>query len=220
MDIGGTHVVVLAAVMGMVVAGMVMAAVRMPMRVIILEDQRADQVDRKTDAGDQQRVAVSDRRRRDDARDGFHRHHQRGDAQDDGAGKSGEVAELAGAEGETAAAGMAPRQPIGPRRQAQRPDMGRHVRAIGQQGHGVVQKTAGDLHHHEDRGDDGGPLRTHLRAGMARAQEDMIARPDAVFVAGWRRVLSVVTGERVIVRMQGVVVRHGRQFSAAAGKNR
>ena len=33
---------------------------------------------------------------------------------------------------------MAPRQPIGASRQAQRPDMGRHMRAVGQERHGVI----------------------------------------------------------------------------------
>src|SRR5476651_351078 len=75
---------------------------------------------------------------------------------------------------------MTPRQPIGAGRQAQRPDMGRHMRAIGQERHGVIGKAGGDLHAHEDSGDDGGPFGAGLGAGMAAPQEDVIAGPDAM----------------------------------------
>ena len=56
------------------------------------------------------------------------------------------------------------------------------------------------------------------------AQENMIARPDAVIVQSFIGVIMamvmpvrMVVTMRVSMRMQCVVVRHDRQFSALAG---
>ena len=88
-----------------------------------------------------------------------------------------------------AAAAVTPRQPIGARRQAQRPDMGRHMGAIGEQRHGVIGKPADDLHHHEKGGDDGGPFGAGLGMAVALAQKDMVAGPDAVTMSIFLRLL-------------------------------
>ena len=105
-----------------------------------------------------------------------------GQAQHDGAGESGQIAELAGTETEARIGGMTPRQPIGARRQAQRPHMGRHMNAVGQKRHGVVEKARADLHHHEEGGDQRRQLGAGFRAVMAMTQKDMAVRPDAVIV--------------------------------------
>ena len=87
MHIGGAHVVVVA--MGMAVF------VAMPVIVGILQDQGRNQVHRQADHRDQKGIAVADIGRRDQPLCRFHRHQKGGDAQHDGAGKGGQVAELA-----------------------------------------------------------------------------------------------------------------------------
>ena len=52
-------------------------AMIMPVMMIVLQDERADQIDAKPDAGDQQRIAIGDRARGEQALDGFHGHRQR-----------------------------------------------------------------------------------------------------------------------------------------------
>ena len=125
----------------------------------------------------------------------------RGEAQDDGAGESGQIAELAGAETEAGIGGMPPRQPIGARRQAQRPHMGRHVHAVGQQRHGVVEKARADLHHHEQGGNQRRQLGAGFRPVVAMAEKDMAMSPDAVIV----RIMIVRAGVNVIVRHGPIV---------------
>ncbi len=221
MHIGGAHIVVhgrrvrmiLAVIMAMLVVmlivmpifmSVVMAMIgsrrRMIMPVgmamgmsvvIVLQDQGADQIDAKPDRRDQQRVAILHGGGRDQAFDRLHRHHQRGHPQNDGAGKSRQVAEFARAESKAAVCGIAAGQPIGPGRQAKRPDMGGHMHAIGQERHGVIGKAAADLDHHEDGGHQRRQLGLAFRAAMACAQENMILGPHAMVVGG---VVCVVVG--------------------------
>ena len=95
------------------------------------EQERADDIDDQSQHGDRDRLVEADRYRRDEARDRFvtdqHRNHQKYD----GAGEAGEVAELAGAEGEARILGVAPRIAIGQRGEQERAGMGRHVQAVG-----------------------------------------------------------------------------------------
>ncbi len=198
MQIGGAHVVV--AMMGM---AMMIVIVRMG----VLQDEGADQVDAKPDHRDQQRVAIRDLGGIDQAGNGFGRDGDAGDAQHDGAGKSGQVAELAGPETEAAVGGMTPRQPIGAGRQPQRADMGRHMDAIGQKRHGVIEKAGNDLHHHEQRGDQGRQLGAGFRAVMGVTQKDMATGPDAVTV-------------RAMVPGMDVIVRHGTIVPSEALKTK
>src|SRR5581483_12219845 len=130
-----------------------------------------------------------------------------------------------GAEGEAAAAGMAPRQPIGPGRQAQCSYMGRHMGAVGQKRHGVVGKAADDLDHHEQGRDDGGPFGARLSAGMTAAQKDMVARPDAMGmgIGGVIMVVMIVVmgmAMTVIVKAvpMGMIVRHGASLARSRRK--
>ena len=125
---------------------------------------------------------------------------------------------------------MTPRQPIGAGRQPQRPHMRRHMGAIGQKRHGVIGKATGDLHAHEDGGNNRGPFGAGFGAGMALTQKHMVAGPDAmvVWLLGIMTVLMammmvmavmivvMVMGMtmRMIVTAQGVIVRHGLKSSA------
>ena len=114
---------------------------------------------------------------------------------------------------------MTPRQPIGARRQAQRAHMGRHMRAVSQQRHGVIGKAARDLHDHEQGGDDGRPFGARLGAGMPAAQKDMVTSPDAVVVGtgGLIMMMAMIMGMTMVVPMgmpvrmimKAVVVGHG-----------
>src|SRR3954469_16366814 len=101
--------------------------------------------------------------------------------------------------------------------------MRRHMGAVGEQRHGVIGKAADDLHHHEHCRDDGGPFGACLGPGMALAQKDMVAGPDAVIVILMGMVVAVimtvimfmivVMSMRVPMRGQSVIVRHKTQLS-------
>ena len=75
--------------------------------------------------------------------------------------------------------------------------MGRHVNAIGQKRHRSGDETGGDLHAHEQGGDDGGEAGAALRAVMAVGQKHVVAGPDAVGVAVIRVVdVGMIVGVR------------------------
>ena len=99
---------------------------------------------------------------------------------------------------------MAPRQPIGARRQPQRPHMGRHVHAVGQKRHGMIGKAADDLHAHEDGGNNRRPFGAGFRPGMALAQEHMVMGPDAMVV--WLFGIMVVVMMMIMPMMVVMVV--------------
>ena len=169
MDISGAQIVV-------VVMGMIVMAVRLVQQI------GARHVYAQTDGRDNQGVGVMHRDRFDETAHGFHRNAERQQAQHNGAGKGGQIAELARAEGKPRIAGMAARQPIGRRRKSQRADMGRHMHAVGEQRHGAEHKARGDFDHHEGGGqrrDQPGAL---FRMRMALAEKDVAMRPITVVV--------------------------------------
>ena len=73
---------------------------------------------------------------------------QRDHRQNDRATETGEIAELAGAEGEARVVGVAAREGIGERGQEQGARVGAHVQAVGDQRNRTEQPTAGDLEQH------------------------------------------------------------------------
>ena len=185
MHIGGAHIVVV----------MVMTV------MIVFQDQGADQVDGQANHRDQKRIAILNCRWRDQTHHGFACHRQRRQAQDDGAGESGQIAELSRTERKARVGGMAARQPVCARGQAQRAHMGRHVHAIGQQRHGAVEKSRPHLHHHEDGGDGCRDQGAAFRMGMGMAQEMMAAGPHAMVMrAGDFVVMDMIMGHGVILR--------------------
>lgn len=114
--------------------------------------------------------------------------------------------------------------------------MGRHVGAVGQKRHGTIGKAADDLHAHEDGGNDRRPFGTGFGPGMALAQEHMVTGPDAMVVGRFGgvvmiavmtmvlmalvvAVMAVRMTMRMIVTVQGVVVRHAPQSSALPPQN-
>ena len=80
--------------------------------------------------------------------DGFIGDKQRDHRQDDCTGKSGQVAELAGAEGEAPIFGMFSGIGVGERRQKKRTSVGGHVEAVRHQGDRPEYEAANDLGHH------------------------------------------------------------------------
>ena len=93
--------------------------VAMIMLVRVFQNESADQIDAKPDHRDQQRIAIGNVRGMDQPCDGFDGDRNAGNAQDNCAGESGEITELARSETEAVVVGVAPRQPIGTRCQAQ-----------------------------------------------------------------------------------------------------
>ena len=86
--------------------------------------------------------------RREETADGFVADQQRDHCQDDGAGEAGEVAELAGAEGEAWIIGVPAGIGVGERREQERAGMGAHVQAVGDERDRAEQQAADDLGDH------------------------------------------------------------------------
>jgi hypothetical protein len=95
----------------------------------------------------------------------------------------------------------------------------------------VIGKAADNFDHHEQGGDDGGPFGARLGAGMAAAQEDVIARPDAMIVRTGRvimlmsmvMVMTVPMGMPMCVIVKAVpmdvIVRHDASLAPSGYKS-
>ena len=97
------------------------------------------------------------------------------DRQHGGVGEPGQIAEFACAERKAWILGVAAGHPIGARGHHQGRDVGGHVHAVGDQGHGIEDQAAADLAgqgQHADRRHQPGPS---LVAGVVGAQIDAIA---------------------------------------------
>ncbi len=114
------------------------------------EQERAHDIDDQSKRGDRDRLVEADRHRRNEARDRLVTDQERNHQKHDGAGEAGEVAELAGAEGEARVVGVAPRIAVGQRREQERAGMGRHVQAVGHERDRAEQQAADDFGHHHD----------------------------------------------------------------------
>ena len=80
------------------------------MIVFAAQQEGAEQIDAEAGTRDHDRLIEGDRHRRDQALDAFVADQQRDHGERDGAGEGGEVAELAGAEGEPRIVGSVLRQ--------------------------------------------------------------------------------------------------------------
>ena len=206
MHIGRPHIEIshrLRAVLLLGVIVRVVMAVDMPVAVIMTlpEQKRTAEIDAKPDRRNQEGFAIGDRNRGHEAADGFRRNDQAHKPQHDGTGESGQIAELARTESETAIGGMAAGEPIGPGGQPQRPNMSGHMDAIGQQRHRAEGEAGHNLDHHEDGGEPGRQPRAGLRLLMALRQKAMIMGPKPMVVT-----MGMVIG--------GVVDRHGTKIMA------
>jgi RNA polymerase subunit RPABC4/transcription elongation factor Spt4 len=117
MDIGGAEIVVV------VVAVSVIMGVSVMVVVLLAQQEGADEIDDEPEHGDRDRFAPGDRNRIDQPRKTLEGDLDRDNAEDDGAGKGGEIAELSGAEGEMRVARLSPCKQIGQRRDAKRRGM-------------------------------------------------------------------------------------------------
>ena len=100
--------------------------------------------------------------------------------EDDGAGKSGEIAELAGAEREARVVAMAAGIAVGQSREQERARMRRHMQPVGDQRDRAEQQSADDLDdHHETAQRDHHPGAA-LVALMACAEKDVIVAARGV----------------------------------------
>ena len=160
MVVAGLVILVLMGRMVMIVMLMLMLMLMlMPvlMRMLALVQQPgAGEIDDQAEHGDGNRLVEADRDRRGQAHNGFIADQQRDDGQDDGAGITRQLSQLAGAEGVARIMGVAAGKPVGQRRNCQRSGMGRHVEAIGQQCHRAIDRAGNDLadHHRRGQGDD------------------------------------------------------------------
>ncbi|MCY1237621.1 hypothetical protein D9M72_503260 [compost metagenome] len=203
-QIGGAQVSILPAMVSMMRPVVIM----MVMGVVVLQQPGAHEVDDEAGDGDENRLAKIDRHRSVEAAQAFPADQQSDERQHDGAGKTGQVAKLSGAEGETAIVRMLARIEIGKRGDQHRGRMGRHVPTIGNERHRPEDLPGHDLDHHHrcgDRDDDPGPP---LVALVIAAKEDVIVarREHASFAMR----MPVVT---VVVMMVVLVIAH------AAGSN-
>src|ERR1700728_2037365 len=130
-----------------------MSAMRMAMIVMMTasaQEKYACDIDDQTERGDRNSLIEIDSDRKEQARDGLVGNQQRDHGQYDGAGESGEIAELAGAEGKALVIDMVARVAVGQGGQQQRAGMGRHVQPVGNESDRAEQQAAGDLgDHHE-----------------------------------------------------------------------
>ena len=103
---------------------------------------------RKSEGGDRDRLAKMDRHGRDEAVHRLVADQERDHRQDDRAGETGQIAQLAGAEGEAGIVRMPAGEAVGQRGQQQRAGMGAHVQPVGDQRDRAEQPAADDLGRH------------------------------------------------------------------------
>ena len=105
----------------------------LPMMVVVTAAQKpcARDVHSEAEAGDRDGFGEMDRHRGKQTADRLVADQQRDHREDDGARETGEIAQLAGAEGETRIIGMPPRVAIGKGGKQQRARMGAHMHPVG-----------------------------------------------------------------------------------------
>ena len=136
---------------------------------------------------------------------------QRDHRQHDGAGESGEVAQLAGAEGEARIGGVPPGVAVGQRREQQRAGMRAHVQAVGDQRDRAEQQAAGDLQRHHRAAQPDHRPGALLGVFMALAEEDVAVGQCADLMAA-----SLEVGANDFEQLlDGVGVQRARMGSAS-----
>ena len=93
------------------------------------------------------------RLRLDQSHPRFQCHHERDHGQRHCAGEAAEHTDLAGAERVPPVVGVATRIGVGKGRDPESRDVGAHVPAIGQQGHGAKGRPGNDFHDHHGEGE-------------------------------------------------------------------
>src|SRR6516162_6269420 len=165
--------------MMMMLVVMVGMFVTMPM-IAAAEQEHGDDVHDQTQNGDRNSLVETDRHRSDEARESFIADKKRDHGEHDGAGETGQIAKLAGAEAETLVIYVAARIAVGERSKEQRAYMRRHVQAVGDERDRAEQNAAGDFgDHHEAAQRDhqpGAPLvRSTLLSGRHRQDRPEMA---------------------------------------------
>ena len=138
------------------------------------QEPGAGDIDQKAEHGDRDRLVEADRNRVKQPRYRLIADQQRHHRQHDGAGISREVAELAGAEGETAVVGISARKRVSQGRQQQRPGMGRHVQSVGDKRERAEQRPADDFGEHHDAAQDDDRPGPAFRPLMVPAQKHVM----------------------------------------------
>ena len=175
----------------------------------------AGDVHGKAQAGDRDRLGEVDRHRREQAADRLIADQQRDHRQDDRAGEAGEVAELAGAEGEARIVGVPARVAVGQRRQQQGAGMGAHVQPVGDQGDRAEQQAADDLGDHHGAAEPDHRPGAALALLMALAEEDVACdrRRDGGLAIVMARLISDRCGRRrAVARRLRLFERAGMRF--------
>ncbi len=172
MHIGCTQIVV---VVMMLAVGVPMAM--MVVVVAVAQQPGADEVDAEAQHRHRDRLAIGNRDRVNQPHRAFIGDLDRDQAEDDRAGKGGEVAELAGAEAEMGIARMLAREQIGDGGDPQRGRMGGHVPAIGQQRHRSEKRSCRDLADHHDHGQRDHEPSAALVTGVLRTEKHVIVGP-------------------------------------------
>ncbi len=154
-------------------------AVAMPVAVAMIvmtaaaQQPGAGNVDGKAKAGDGDSLGEMDGHGRIEARDGFIADQHGDHGQDDGAGEAGEIAELAGAEGEARVGGMPARIGVGKCGKQQRAGMRAHMQPVGDERDRTEQEAADDLGHHHGRAEPDHRPGLALALAVLLAQEHM-----------------------------------------------
>ena len=120
--------------------------------VAALQEISAEQVDGQADHGNGNGFIEADRCRREKPLEGFRRHQQGHNGQNNRTAETAENPDFPGAEAVARIIGVASCVTVGKSGDAQRGGMGSHVPAVGQEGHGAVNETGKDFDgHHDDR---------------------------------------------------------------------
>jgi hypothetical protein len=140
------------------------------------QQPHAGDIDDEAKDRDRDRLVEADGNRREQARNRFVADQQGNHRQNDGAAVAGQIAELAGAEGEIAIIGVFAGIGIGQRGQQQRAGMGRHVQSVGDQSQRAEQRAADDFGDHHDAAKHDHRPGSAFGSLVVRAQKDVIVR--------------------------------------------
>jgi hypothetical protein len=116
--------------------------------VLALQQPCAREIDQQPGDGDTDCLGKADLHRMGKAQHALPGHQQRDQRKDDGAREAGQIAELAGAEGEARIARLAAGIEVGDCRYQHGARMRRHVPAVGDERHGAVVGPRRDFRHH------------------------------------------------------------------------
>src|ERR1700738_459556 len=111
------------------------------MMMSVFEKESADDIHRQRDEDNTNRLIKMNRQRNKEAVDGFAGHEQRDDREHNRAGESSEDADFACSKAVSLARRMSAHEIISDRGDQERRHMRAHVPAIGQQRHGMREKT-------------------------------------------------------------------------------